>query len=539
MLTVDEGTPFFMDLEYPSDWERWNMDQDQAMLEDGENEEYLPPELSVYGRDLRENGRWVSTREYGYVWTPTLHVSVDWAPYRHGRWVWIGNDYVWIGSEPWGWAPYHYGRWSHIPSHGWCWVPPRRNEVYWGPGYVSWIQTTNDVAWVPLAPEEMYYGHGNYGPFSTNIVDINIYTVIPGRKYRNSRVRDAVTVVRRDAFLSGKYREGRRHDNPFMQEKIHFGRPALEPQRMTRMPEIKEIPRDKRPPEHVRSMSSRVGERGKPTLRGRDHSVVNPAERTRPASFPGGEVRSESVRQQGDEPSRAGSFRDRRQGQENGVRPGMPGDSSRMQSDEGRERRRPAPVTEAPGAESSTAMPVREQQASGEERKMPSGFRERPQSPDQDERTRSFRERSTGNRGHQERASRPEQAAPQVVQPVDVPSPPAPSMRKQRSQPEERMFPSRMRERPQSTDQGDGERAFRQRPTRNREHQEQVRPQAPVQPQAAAPPPAVAAPSPAPQQSAPPDSEAGKRRHKRPDEAQEGEKQEGDDPAQRGIRRMH
>jgi len=356
MLTVDEGTPFFMDLETPRDWERWNMDQDQAMAEGGADAEYLPPELSVYGRDLSQNGRWVSTREYGYVWTPTMHVSVDWTPYRHGRWVWIGNDYVWIGSEPWGWAPYHYGRWSHVPSHGWCWVPPRRNEVYWGPGYVSWIQTTSDVAWVPLAPEEMYYGHGNYGPFSTNIVDIDIYTVIPGRKYRNCRVRDAVTVVHRDAFLSGKYREGRRHDNPFMQEKIHFGRPGLEPQRMTRMPAIKEVPQDKRPPEHVRSMPSRAEEGFKPTLRGHDRSVVNPGERTLPVSVPGGEVRSESVQQQSDEPSRPGSFRGRRQEQEHGAQQGMPGDSSKIQGDEGRERRGPAAVTEAPGRRCSRRL---------------------------------------------------------------------------------------------------------------------------------------------------------------------------------------
>src|SRR3989337_2005142 len=69
--------------------------------------------------DFDANGRWVNVREYGYVWTPTVVVAGDWAPYRHGRWVWRGGEYVWIGYEPWGWAPYHYGRWAFEVRIGW------------------------------------------------------------------------------------------------------------------------------------------------------------------------------------------------------------------------------------------------------------------------------------------------------------------------------------------------------------------------------------------------------------------------------------
>ena len=215
-----------------------------AMIAPAEATVLIAGESGTGKEQIGRNGRWVETQEYGYVWTPTIDISADWAPYRHGRWVWIGGDYVWIASEPWGWAPYHYGRWSHISSHGWCWVPPPRHEVYWGPGYVSWVSTNTDVAWVPLAPGEIYYGHGHYGPHSVNIVDADISAVIPGRNYRNVHVRNAVSVVHRDAFLRGQYRNMGHRENPFLRERINIGRPRLEPERATMMPIVRDIPRE-------------------------------------------------------------------------------------------------------------------------------------------------------------------------------------------------------------------------------------------------------------------------------------------------------
>jgi hypothetical protein len=300
MLFMDDGLPSLMSLGPPGDWERWNREWDDLLIDAEDSEQYLPAELAGYGRDLSRNGRWIETREYGYVWTPTTYISVDWAPYRHGRWVWIGNDYVWIAQEPWGWAPYHYGRWSYISSHGWCWVPPSRNEVYWGPGYVSWVLTASTVAWVPLAPAEIYYGHGYYGPHSINSLNIDIYTVVPGKNYRNVHVRDAVTVVHRDTFLRGQRRDLGQRENPFLQERIHIGRPRIEPERTTRMPIVKEIPRENKPPEHLRSTHGRAvkGERG--IVRERDRSVfaptvaprsLSPAIRKSPEAARQGEIR--------------------------------------------------------------------------------------------------------------------------------------------------------------------------------------------------------------------------------------------------------
>ncbi|MDO9042135.1 MAG: FecR family protein [Desulfocapsaceae bacterium] len=282
MLSIDGDVPSLVALGPPSDWEKWNREWDESLVSDEDSTRYLPQELSTYGRDLNRNGRWIETNEYGNVWIPTTHVSAEWAPYREGRWVWIGDDYVWIASEPWGWAPYHYGRWAHISSHGWCWVPPPRNEVYWGPGYVSWVSTENEVAWVPLAPAEIYYGHGYYGPHSVNIVNVNMYTVVQGRHYRNVHVHNAVTVVHRETFLTGRHHEIRHPENPFLHKPISIGRPRIEPGRNTKMPIIREIPKVNLPPANIRSLPGKSEGGERPMVRERNRSIFTPSAAPRP-----------------------------------------------------------------------------------------------------------------------------------------------------------------------------------------------------------------------------------------------------------------
>ena len=70
------------------DWETWNVERDRRLAERRPSPSYLPEELYGYANDFETYGRWVYVREYGYVWRPTLGVSVGWAPYRIGRWVW-------------------------------------------------------------------------------------------------------------------------------------------------------------------------------------------------------------------------------------------------------------------------------------------------------------------------------------------------------------------------------------------------------------------------------------------------------------------
>ena len=277
-LSLGEGTYAELSpLGPPDEWERWNRDRDRRLAEQRPPSRYLPDELQAYSSDFEENGRWVQVRDYGYVWTPTVHVSVGWAPYRVGRWVWIGGDYVWVSYEPWGWAPYHYGRWAFISAIGWCWVPPVRGAVYWGPGFVGWVRTPTYVSWVPLAPGEIYYGHGHYGPHSVNITQVNIRQInVQKIVYKNIHVHNSVTVVHHDTFVKGKHVEVKVRENPFLKERVSLGRPDIKPEKATRMPVIKEIPQRKRPPEPIREIKVKELKEKRPLVRKKETSVLKP-----------------------------------------------------------------------------------------------------------------------------------------------------------------------------------------------------------------------------------------------------------------------
>jgi len=261
----------------PDDWETWNLERDRRLAERRPPPSYLPEELYAYSSDFDTYGRWVHVREYGYVWRPTVVVSVGWAPYRIGRWVWVRGDYVWISHEPWGWAPYHYGRWAFVASFGWCWVPPVRGDVFWGPGFVAWVRTPTYVAWVPLGPREIYYGHGHYGPHSVNITNVNITNIqVNKTAYKNIQVRNAVTVVHHDTFVKGKHVDVNVKENPFLKEKINVGRPNIKPERATHMPVVKEVPQSKRPPEPIREIKVREIKEKRPLVREKEASVLRP-----------------------------------------------------------------------------------------------------------------------------------------------------------------------------------------------------------------------------------------------------------------------
>jgi len=378
MLSIDDDVPSLVALGPPSDWEKWNREWDESLVSDESSTQYLPQELSTYGRDLNRNGRWIETSEYGNVWTPTTHVSADWTPYREGRWVWIGDDYVWIASEPWGWAPYHYGRWAHISSYGWCWVPPPRNEVYWGPGYVSWISTETEVAWVPLAPRDIYYGHGYYGPHSVNVVNINNYTVIQGSVYQNVHVHNAVTVVHRETFLTGRHHEIGHRENPFLQKPISIGRPRIEPGRNTKMPIIREIPKVNLPPANIRSLPAKNAGGERPMVRERNRSIFTPSEAPKPLS-PTVRMNPEPGLQP---EGRVPRPDERKQILEHSVMPGQFGGRPRIDPDSNKSSTAPsAPVHQGPAPtqnEGNKAPELRERPQIPEHPVMPGQFGGRP-----------------------------------------------------------------------------------------------------------------------------------------------------------------
>ncbi|HEX9112746.1 MAG TPA: DUF6600 domain-containing protein [Nitrospirota bacterium] len=216
----------------PDDWERWNTDRDRRLSAWGESSRYLPGELHEYSSDFDDNGRWEYAPDYGYVWTPTV-VAAGWAPYTVGSWIWIRGSYVWIAHDPWCWAPCHYGRWVYVPSWGWSWVPPSPGAVYWGPGYVGWVVTPSYVSWVPLAPGEIFYGYGYYGPWSTNITTVNVNTIVVNRVYVNARVNNAVVVVERQSFGTGRHLPVTVRENPFIEtRRIPSGDIAVVPPRV-------------------------------------------------------------------------------------------------------------------------------------------------------------------------------------------------------------------------------------------------------------------------------------------------------------------
>lgn len=60
---------------------------------------YVSPEMTG-AADLDAHGRWYDSPEYGAVWFPQA-VAADWAPYRHGRWMWVAPwGWTWVGDEP-------------------------------------------------------------------------------------------------------------------------------------------------------------------------------------------------------------------------------------------------------------------------------------------------------------------------------------------------------------------------------------------------------------------------------------------------------
>lgn len=127
------------------DWQ----DYDRGAANDGYGPGEEPDDVTFFYEELSDHGRWISHRDYGYVWTPN-GVDDDWRPYTRGTWA-RTDDYgwYWASDEPFGWATYHYGRWFHDERYGWLWVP----GTTWGPAWVAWRYSDSYVGWAPLPPD--------------------------------------------------------------------------------------------------------------------------------------------------------------------------------------------------------------------------------------------------------------------------------------------------------------------------------------------------------------------------------------------------
>jgi hypothetical protein len=209
-------------------FDQWAFDRD-AREDRSDSSNYVSREMTGY-EDLDDNGDWSYVAGYGECWRPRA-VSVGWAPYRFGHWVWVGRwGWTWVEDEPWGFAPFHYGRWASV-NGGWFWVPgPVVVRPVWAPALVAFVgggpgfrfSAGVGVGWFPLGPGEVfvpgyrvsrgYVNNVNITNTNVNITRItNVYntvvinhTTVNNITYVNQRVNGGVTVVSHDAFVNSR-----------------------------------------------------------------------------------------------------------------------------------------------------------------------------------------------------------------------------------------------------------------------------------------------------------------------------------------------
>ena len=148
----------------------WRIGRDQAAASPVTNR-YLPADV-IGGEDLENTGVWEETVEYGAVWYPRV-VPAGWAPYRHGRWIWVAPwGWTWVDHQPWGFAPFHYGRWISVGSR-WGWRPGNlRVRRTYAPALVSFpgnyrpSRYWRPERWSPLRPGQQY--RPSYGRATVN-----------------------------------------------------------------------------------------------------------------------------------------------------------------------------------------------------------------------------------------------------------------------------------------------------------------------------------------------------------------------------------
>jgi hypothetical protein len=200
-------------------WDDWNAQRDNVWAKRLElstaSASYLPEPIRDESYALEENGRWERVSYNGAehrMWRPT-RVAPGWKPFTAGRWTVYNGDNCWVPDEPFGYVTHHYGSWIYVESsRGWYWAPPTAPTVVvvedapvvnvsfgWYPGRVGWIHSGESVGWVPLAPNEVYYGHRRYGHRTVLVDSPNVVSVNIG----NYRYLDEAVIINRDHFYRG------------------------------------------------------------------------------------------------------------------------------------------------------------------------------------------------------------------------------------------------------------------------------------------------------------------------------------------------
>lgn len=184
----------------PDGFDDWARSRDDR-FDRSASARYVSPDVVGY-EDLDEYGSWRDTSEYGSVWVPS-QVSVGWAPYRNGHWIWVDPwGWTWVEDEPWGYAPFHYGRWVYYDNY-WGWAPgPVYVRPYYAPALVAWFGGPGwgvslgfgggyGYGWCPLGFGEPYipwYGVSRGYFNSVNITNTHITNVSVTNIYNNTYI---------------------------------------------------------------------------------------------------------------------------------------------------------------------------------------------------------------------------------------------------------------------------------------------------------------------------------------------------------------
>jgi hypothetical protein len=150
------------------------------------------------------------------------------------------------------------------------------------------VRTGDHVAWVPLAPREVYYGHGNFGRYSTNITNVNINQVQVTNVYRNVNVTNSITVVNQSTFLSGRPSSVDRNvvvnvKEDFTQRRnVVVGSPQIKPVETSYAPVVRAIPEAKRPPAAVRKIDAKELRQSRPLVKEPERSAIRPQAKPAP-----------------------------------------------------------------------------------------------------------------------------------------------------------------------------------------------------------------------------------------------------------------
>jgi hypothetical protein len=156
VLSGNPATVESMDAPSLDPWDEWCAARDEAEERDFDaSQQYVSWEISG-AADFGQYGDWESDATYGPCWGPR-NLPPGWAPFRFGHWVYKAPwGWTWVDDAPWGFAPSHWGRWVRIGDR-WVWVPdPRHAPTRYAPAVVAFSSTRGSrfVSWIPLAPGE-------------------------------------------------------------------------------------------------------------------------------------------------------------------------------------------------------------------------------------------------------------------------------------------------------------------------------------------------------------------------------------------------